>query len=96
MQSLPCKEGFLHRFFGITESFPDHVAIRDLDVDAGVVTYRELRVKAEQCNGVLSAFNILPGEKVALVLPSGVEFIAYFLALIGRGAIPVILKDGLK
>lgn len=92
MQSFPCKEGFLHRFFGITESFPDHVAIRDLDVDAGVVTYRELRVKAEQCNGVLSAFNILPGEKVALVLPSGVEFIAYFLALIGRGAIPVILN----
>ncbi|NNA88040.1 class I adenylate-forming enzyme family protein [Pseudomonas gessardii] len=92
MQSLPCKEGFLHRLFGISESFPEHIAIKDLDVDAGVFTYRELQVKAEKCNGALQELNVVPGDKVALVLPSGVEFIAYFLAIIGRGAIPVLLN----
>ncbi|MDD1130605.1 class I adenylate-forming enzyme family protein [Pseudomonas shahriarae] len=92
MESLLCQDGFLHRFFGISESFPEHIAIRNLDVDTGVVTYRELRLKAEQCNGALGTLNISPGEKVALVLPSGVEFIAYFLAIVGRGAIPVILN----
>lgn len=91
MKSLSYKEGFLHRFVGFSESFPDHIAIKDLDAEE-TMTYRELRTKAEECNGALKALDILPGDKVALVLPNGVEFIAYYLAIIGRGAIPVILN----
>ncbi|WP_223471740.1 MULTISPECIES: class I adenylate-forming enzyme family protein [unclassified Pseudomonas] len=92
MKSLSYKEGFLHRFVGFSESFPEQVAIRHLDTEEDTVTYRELRIKAEQCNGALTALGILPGDKVALVLPNGVAFIAYYLAIIGRGAIPVILN----
>lgn len=92
MKSLSCKEGFLHRFVGFSESFPEQVAIRHLDTEEETVTYRELRIKAEACNGALTALGVLPGDKVALVLPNGVAFIAYYLAIIGRGAIPVILN----
>ncbi|OPG75074.1 AMP-dependent synthetase, partial [Pseudomonas ogarae] len=92
MKSLSYKEGFLHRFVGFSESFPEQVAIQHLDTEEDTVTYRELRIKAEQCNGALTALGVLPGDKVALVLPNGVAFIAYYLAIIGRGAIPVILN----
>ncbi|MBD9465678.1 class I adenylate-forming enzyme family protein [Pseudomonas sp. Pdm06] len=92
MKSLSYKEGFLHRFVGFSESFPEQVAIRHLDTEEDTVTYRELRIKAEACNGTLTALGVLPGDKVALVLPNGVAFIAYYLAIIGRGAIPVILN----
>lgn len=92
MKSPSSKEGFLHRFVGFSESFPEQVAIRHLDTEEDTVTYRELHIKAEQCNGALTALGVLPGDKVALVLPNGVAFIAYYLAIIGRGAIPVILN----
>ena len=95
MKSLSYKEGFLHRFVGFSESFPEQVAIRHLDTEEDTVTYRELRIKAEACNGALTALGVLPGDKVALVLPNGVAFIAYYLAIIGRGAIPVILNHKL-
>ncbi|MGA8133698.1 MULTISPECIES: class I adenylate-forming enzyme family protein [Pseudomonas] len=92
MKNLLCKEGFLHRFVGFSESFPDQIAIRHLDAEEDTVTYRGLRIKAEECKGALKALDVLPGDKVALVLPNGVEFIAYYLAIIGSGAIPVILN----
>ncbi|UVK96649.1 class I adenylate-forming enzyme family protein [Pseudomonas sp. B21-048] len=92
MKSLSYKEGFLHRFVGFSESFPDHIAIRNLDGEEDTVTYRELRIKAEERHGALNALDVLPGDKVALVLPNGVDFIAYYLAIIGCGAIPVILN----
>jgi long-chain acyl-CoA synthetase len=92
MKSLSYKEGFLHRFVGFSESFPDHIAIRNLDAEEETVTYRGLRIKAEECNGALKNLGVLPGDKVAVVLPNGVEFIAYYLAIIGRGATPVILN----
>ena len=94
MKSLTCKQGFLHRFVDFSESHPDNVAIRNLDADE-TVTYRALRIRAEECNGLLDGLGISPGVKVALVLPNGVDFIAYYLAIIGRGAIPVILNHKL-
>lgn len=63
-------------FCGFSESFPDHVAIRNLDAKEETVTYRELRIKAEECNGALKNLGVLPGDKVAVVLPNGVECLA--------------------
>jgi long-chain acyl-CoA synthetase len=37
MKSLSYKEGFLHRFVGFSESFPDHIAIRNLDAEEETV-----------------------------------------------------------
>ncbi|MCW1243099.1 acyl--CoA ligase [Pseudomonas sp. SAICEU22] len=91
MKSLTHKEGFLHRFVDFSHSFPEQIAIRDLDADE-TVTYRDLRIRAEECNGFLHALKVSPGEKVALVLPNSVDFIAYYLAVIGHGAVPVILN----
>ena len=38
MKSLSSKEGFLHRFVGFSESFPEHIAIRNLDAEEDNVT----------------------------------------------------------
>lgn len=92
MDNLSCGEGFLHRFLGFSESVPDQIAVKDLDSEGSATTYRELRLKAEECNGALATLGVLPGDKVALILPNGMAFIAYYLAIIGRGAIPVILN----
>ncbi|WP_338498470.1 class I adenylate-forming enzyme family protein [Pseudomonas sp. WP18] len=95
MKSLSSKEGFLHRFVGFSESFPDQIAIKYLDAEEQTVTYRQLRNMAQGCNGVLKALDVVPGDNVALVLPNSVAFIAYYLAIIGRGAVPVILNHKL-
>ncbi|MGN8342741.1 class I adenylate-forming enzyme family protein [Pseudomonas sp. SMV71] len=92
MKDLLYREGFLHRFVHFSESVPEQIAIRHLDAEEETVTYRQLRIKAEEYNGALAALDVSPGDKVALVLPNGVAFIACYLALIGRGAIPVILN----
>ncbi|WP_460145740.1 AMP-binding protein [Pseudomonas sp. S2_A02] len=49
-------------------------------------------MKSLSYKGALNALEVLPGDKVALVLPNGVAFIAYYLVIIGSGAIPVILN----
>ncbi|MBT2338449.1 MULTISPECIES: class I adenylate-forming enzyme family protein [Pseudomonas] len=95
MKSLSTEEGFLHRFVGFSETFPDQIAIRDLDAEEKTVTYRQLLNKAQASNGALKALDVLPGDQVALVLPNSVEFIAYYLAIIGCGAVPVILNHKL-
>jgi long-chain acyl-CoA synthetase len=94
MKSLTCKEGFLHRFVGFSDLHPDAIAIRNLDAEE-TFTYRDLLNKAEACNGLLHSLGVSSAEKVALVLPNGVDFIAYYLAIIGHGAIPVILNHKL-
>ncbi|SFA64524.1 class I adenylate-forming enzyme family protein [Metapseudomonas otitidis] len=84
--------GFLHRFLDIARAHPDHCAIRDLDSPGSDFTYAQLHAHACLRNGALAALGLEPGERVALALPNGAEFIAFYLALLGRGAVPVILN----
>src|SRR5262245_18307644 len=53
------------------------------------VSYGELAERSAQCRGALQALGISPGERVALVMSDGPEWITAFLGIIGLGAIAV-------
>lgn len=65
-------------------------AARTAIVDGAVsVTYADLerRIRAEAAH--LESLGIAPGDRVALMLSNGVDFVAMYLAAIGAGAIAV-------
>ncbi|MEM7275065.1 MAG: AMP-binding protein [Actinomycetota bacterium] len=70
---------------------------RDVDgpalvVDGVTVDHRALAATAARWRGGLVAAGIGPGDRVAIVAGSGVEFVAAHLAVVGLGAISVPLN----
>jgi long-chain acyl-CoA synthetase len=55
-------------------------------------TYGELRRLAGEMRGGLRERGIEPGDRVALVLPNGLDFAAVYLAVLGVGAVAVPLN----
>src|SRR5262245_34117284 len=53
------------------------------------VSYGELSTGSARCRGALHALGISPGERVAMVMSDGPEWITAFLGIIGLGAIAV-------
>ncbi|QLF94929.1 acyl--CoA ligase [Pseudomonas sp. ABC1] len=92
MERSTLAEGFLHRFVGFAKSHPEQLAIRDLDNQGANYSYRQLLEQAEQRRAALSALKVKPEDRVAIILPNGMEFIACYMAVLGSGAIPVILN----
>jgi benzoate-CoA ligase len=74
----------------------------DRDTQAAVmfeqrdITYRELRDLTIASAERLSALNIQPGDRVAILLNDSPEFIASFVALISLGAIAVPINMALR
>ena len=94
MPTVTNNYGFMHRFLKITESHPDSIAINDIDNDK-ILSYKELKQLAEKRQNALTAAGIKKGNKVALILPNGIDFISYYLALISKKALPVIINNSL-
>jgi len=71
---------------------PDRVHLTLLD-DGGAVertlTYAELREAARHVAAGLMARDIEPGDRIALMLPTGIDFFAGFFGALYAGAIPV-------
>lgn len=86
--------GFLHNFLNIAATLPETVAIHHLEDDIRL-TYAELRTYAEGISGALGDMGVEAGMRVLLFLPNGIAFVATYLALIGRGAIPVLVNHKL-
>ncbi|MBV9936492.1 MAG: AMP-binding protein [Actinobacteria bacterium] len=55
-------------------------------------TYAELRARVAQLRGGLVRQEVQSGDRVALVLPNGLDFAAVYLAVLGVGAIAVPLN----
>ncbi|MGY4492833.1 class I adenylate-forming enzyme family protein [Pseudomonas sp. TE3610] len=92
MAPISPQPGFVHRFIEFAHSHPDQCAIRNLDESDADFTYGQLHEYARQCKGALDTLAVTEGERVALMLPNGAAFIAFYLALLGSGATPVILN----
>jgi long-chain acyl-CoA synthetase len=86
--------GFLHRFLDVARRHPEAIAIEMLEGGARV-TYAELRARAELVCGALGRLGVGPGDRVLLMLPNGIPFVAAYLASVGRGAVPVLVSDKL-
>jgi O-succinylbenzoic acid--CoA ligase len=66
---------------------PDRPAVNEL-------TYAELETRARATAGALHELGVAPGERVALALPAGVEFVVAFhgCLLAGAVAVPIDLR----
>ena len=74
------------------DQHPDrlHVTVLEDDVTVvGAMTYGELAKTARTIAVGLIERDILPGDRVALMLPTGKEFFAAFFGILYAGAVPV-------
>ena len=55
----------------------------------GTLTYSELATKARNVARGLIARDVSPGDRIALMLPTGIDFFAAFFGILYAGAIPV-------
>ncbi|MFE4519573.1 long-chain fatty acid--CoA ligase [Kitasatospora sp. NPDC056783] len=72
---------------------PDHPAI---DFAGERLTYRELWFRSRQYATVLKERGIGPGDRVALLLPNGLEFPPVYFAVLSLGAVVVPMHALLK
>ncbi|MCH7736489.1 MAG: AMP-binding protein [Chloroflexi bacterium] len=63
---------------------PSHIAI--ISPDGPVLTYGDLKHQVDRLAEQLHSFGIGPGDRVAIILPNGVEHIVSFLAVTAAGA----------
>jgi amino acid adenylation domain-containing protein len=60
------------------------------------VTYRQLAAQAQRRAAQLTGYGVRPGDRVALLLPRGVEAAAAFFGTLALGAVAVFVGDTLK
>jgi 1-acyl-sn-glycerol-3-phosphate acyltransferase len=69
---------------------PDRPHVRLLEGNGEtVVTYRNLRERAGRLAGGLVARGVAPGQAVAIMLPTGVDYLASFFGVLLAGGVPV-------
>jgi long-chain acyl-CoA synthetase len=73
--------------------YPDSVAIRMDDI---VLSYSHLRDSAGRLTSLLSSLGVVPGDRVALMLPNVPAFPIAFYGALGAGAIVVPMNPLLK
>ena len=67
-----------------------HVTVlEDGSTVLGTLTYGELARLAREVAAGLIAHDILPGDRIAMMLPTGIEFFAAFFGVLYAGAVPV-------
>lgn len=66
-----------------------HIALWMSDEEEVAITYGELDRRARACAAGLIDEGIRPGERVAIMLPTGRDFFVAFIAVMMAGAIPV-------
>jgi 1-acyl-sn-glycerol-3-phosphate acyltransferase len=74
------------------DNHPDHIhvtVLQDENVTLGAMTYGDLRAAAHAVAQGLIARDIVPGDRVAMMLPTSTDFFASFFGILYAGAVPV-------
>jgi acyl carrier protein len=73
------------------ETHPDrpHIRIHADEGDGETITYGNLRDRAFEVGAGLQAHDILPGEAILIMLPTGVDYFPSFFSVLMAGGIPV-------
>src|ERR1039458_1263427 len=74
----------------------DHADSPAVRLDDLVLTYSELQDAADRVTSVLSSLGIVPGDRVAIMLPNVPAFPIAFYGALGAGAIVVPMNPLLK
>ncbi|MFE9320651.1 long-chain fatty acid--CoA ligase [Nocardia sp. NPDC052278] len=72
---------------------PHHVAIR---LDETAVSYGHLEALSQHIGGLLAAYEVAPGDRVAIMLPNVPHFAALYYAILRMGAVVVPMNPLLK
>ena len=64
--------------------------------DAVFYCYKDVVARAQAAAGTLQAQGLRPGERVGIVLPTGIEFFDAFLGVVLAGGIPAALYPPLR
>ena len=88
------QSGLIHSFLeNSAVRFPDKIAIIHDDVR---VTYRGLNLQADSLAHHLVASGIGKGDRIALLLGNGVDYVTAYYAVLKSGAVAAPLSTGLK
>jgi long-chain acyl-CoA synthetase len=79
--------------YASAQAFPGRVALREGDRK---LTYEDLVQRVERLAHGLAGRGVRPGDSVALVLPSGSDFVTAYFAIAGLGASVVPLNPAYK
>src|SRR5436190_9555939 len=74
------------------ENHPDHIhvtVLQDENTVLGTMSYRDLQTAARAVAQGLISRDIVPGDRVAMMLPTSTDFFASFFGALYAGAVPV-------
>jgi len=74
------------------ENHPDHIhvtVLQDENVVLGTMSYRDLQTAARAVAQGLIGRDIVPGDRIAMMLPTSTDFFASFFGILYAGAVPV-------
>ena len=74
---------------------PGRIAVRTFGRDARRLSFEELERRVDACAHVLAELGLVRGERAALFVPPGPDFVALFHALVRIGALPVLIDPGM-
>ncbi len=74
---------------GLAVGGPDKPAIVSGD---GCVTYRELAVRVSRFAAALRAAGMIPGDRVAILMPDHADLVAIYLAVIAAGGVAITVS----
>ena len=74
------------------QEHPDHIhvtVLQDENIVLGTMSYRDLQTAAQAVAQGLISRDIVPGDRVAMMLPTSTDFFASFFGILYAGAVPV-------
>jgi acyl-CoA synthetase (AMP-forming)/AMP-acid ligase II len=77
------------------EEAPGRAAVRTFGRHARTLTFAELERRVDACAHALAELGLVRGERAALFVPPGPDFVALFHALLRLGALPVLIDPGM-
>ncbi len=75
---------------------PFGITFVDLQEQEQYLSYGALHARAERVAGALQVLGVAPGDRVAIVLPTGATFVEAFFGVLRTGAVPVPLYPPLR
>ena len=74
------------------ENHPDHIhvtVLQDENTVLGTMSYRDLQTAARAVAQGLISRDIVPGDRISLMLPTSTDFFASFFGILYAGGVPV-------
>ena len=77
------------------QAAPGRVAVRVFGRAQRALTFEELERRVDASAWALAGLGLRAGERTALFVPPGIDFVALFHALLRLGALPVLIDPGM-